>query len=188
MESKKGVSSWVRMGLASVGFSWKGGLFPAIRVVDSEMKRYSICIPKGRGDKGGWLAMVEALRKLDNSFDKKEQQQEERVLGRSFADTGGLGKFGLGNGKVLGVERQDGFGKLGKRTALLELSSWKKQGGSSSLVSQSRYGSRCAEKSGDVCGGFLDIDPQTESMEELQWARILVKSDGEISLFAGDRG
>ncbi|RVX16661.1 hypothetical protein CK203_006186 [Vitis vinifera] len=32
---------------------------------------------------------------------------------------------------------------------------------------------------GDVCGGFLDIDPQIESMEELQWARILVKSDGE---------
>ena len=32
---------------------------------------------------------------------------------------------------------------------------------------------------GDVCGGFLDINPQTESMEELQWARILVKSDGE---------
>ena len=32
---------------------------------------------------------------------------------------------------------------------------------------------------GDVRGGFLDIDPQTESMEELQWARILVKSDDE---------
>ena len=32
---------------------------------------------------------------------------------------------------------------------------------------------------GDACGGFLDIDPQTESMEELQWARILVKSDGK---------
>ena len=32
---------------------------------------------------------------------------------------------------------------------------------------------------GDVCDGFLDIDPQIESMEELQWARILVKSDGE---------
>ncbi|RVW71565.1 hypothetical protein CK203_047968 [Vitis vinifera] len=32
---------------------------------------------------------------------------------------------------------------------------------------------------GDACGGFLDVDPQTESMEDLQWARILVRSDGE---------
>ena len=32
---------------------------------------------------------------------------------------------------------------------------------------------------GDACGGFLDVDSQTENMEELQWARILVRSDGE---------
>ncbi|RVW76577.1 hypothetical protein CK203_048652 [Vitis vinifera] len=32
---------------------------------------------------------------------------------------------------------------------------------------------------GDACNGFLDVDPQTESMEDLQWARILVRSDGE---------
>ena len=31
---------------------------------------------------------------------------------------------------------------------------------------------------GDACGGFLDVDPKTERMEELQWARILIKSDG----------
>ena len=32
---------------------------------------------------------------------------------------------------------------------------------------------------GDACGGFLDVDPQTESLEELQWARVLVRSDGK---------
>ena len=32
---------------------------------------------------------------------------------------------------------------------------------------------------GDACGGFLDVDPQTKSMEDLQWARILVRSDSE---------
>ena len=31
---------------------------------------------------------------------------------------------------------------------------------------------------GDACGGFLDVDPKTERMEELQWARILIKSEG----------
>uniref|UniRef100_F6I3D2 DUF4283 domain-containing protein n=1 Tax=Vitis vinifera TaxID=29760 RepID=F6I3D2_VITVI len=33
-------------------------------------------------------------------------------------------------------------------------------------------------KVGDACGGFLDVDPKTERMEELEWARILIKSDG----------
>ena len=31
---------------------------------------------------------------------------------------------------------------------------------------------------GDECGGFVDIDSKTEKLEELQWARILVRSDG----------
>ena len=32
---------------------------------------------------------------------------------------------------------------------------------------------------GDACGGFLDIDSQTETLEDLQWARILVKLNEE---------
>ena len=55
-------------------------------VVDLELKRYNICIPKGKGDKGGWTAMVEALRQLDISTDKKEQQEEVKTLGRSRPD------------------------------------------------------------------------------------------------------
>ncbi|RVW66412.1 hypothetical protein CK203_066326 [Vitis vinifera] len=31
---------------------------------------------------------------------------------------------------------------------------------------------------GDECGGFIDIDSKTKKLEELQWARILVRSDG----------
>ena len=128
MESKRGVSSWVHLGLASVGFflerlyqcledvkegkwekGWKemgrsfslmrdanrAGCFLRLRVVDSEMKRYSIYIPKGKGDKGGWTAMVEALCQMDITVGKKVQQEEVRALGRprpemvkgrSFAD------------------------------------------------------------------------------------------------------
>lgn len=33
---------------------------------------------------------------------------------------------------------------------------------------------------GEECGDFLEIDPQTERMEELQWARILVKMNDEV--------
>ncbi|KAJ9696885.1 hypothetical protein PVL29_008886 [Vitis rotundifolia] len=32
---------------------------------------------------------------------------------------------------------------------------------------------------GEECGGFLAVDPQTEKLGELQWARILVKTIGE---------
>ena len=31
---------------------------------------------------------------------------------------------------------------------------------------------------GEECGGFIDIDSKTKKLEELQWARILVRSDG----------
>ena len=128
-ESKKGVLSWVRMGLNSIGLfmeglqqciedvkvgSWekrwkekgrsfslvrvtnRAGCFLRLGVIDVELKRYSICIPKGKGDKGGWTAMVEALRQMDITFGKKVQQEEVRALGRSrpemvkgrsFADT-----------------------------------------------------------------------------------------------------
>ena len=118
-ESKKGVLSWVRMGLNSVGLfmeglhqcikdvkegrwekGWKekgrsfslvrvtnrAGCFLRLGVVDLELKRYSICIPKGKGDKRGWTAMVEALRQMDISIDKKEQQEEVKALGRSRPD------------------------------------------------------------------------------------------------------
>ena len=32
---------------------------------------------------------------------------------------------------------------------------------------------------GEECGGFLAVDTQTEKLEELQWARILVKVNGD---------
>ncbi|RVX21516.1 hypothetical protein CK203_002349 [Vitis vinifera] len=163
-ESKKGVSSWVRMGLNSVGLFMEGlhqcikdvkegrwekgwkekgrsfslvrvtnrvGCFLRLGVVDLELKRYSICIPKGKGDKRGWTAMVEALRQMDISIDKKEQQEEVKALGRSrpdmvkgrsFADTvkglqckrGRSGKLGLGNGKGWGLKGKIGMASLGK--------------------------------------------------------------------------
>ena len=31
---------------------------------------------------------------------------------------------------------------------------------------------------GEACGGFLGFDSQTERMEELEWARVLVKMNG----------
>ena len=33
---------------------------------------------------------------------------------------------------------------------------------------------------GDECGGFVAMDTQTEKMEDLQWARILIKTKNEV--------
>ncbi|KAL6338045.1 hypothetical protein AAG906_010611 [Vitis piasezkii] len=281
-ESKKGVSSWVRMGLNSVGLfmeglhqciedvkegrwekGWKkkgrsfslvrvtnkAGCFLRLGVVDLELKRYSICIPKGKGDKKGWTAMVEALRQMDISIDKKEQQEEVKALGRSrpdmvkgrsFADTvkgwwnkgsnnirveklepsnakgEDLENLGWEMAKAWGLKGKIRMASLGKGRVLLELelaeearqvllSSNKAVGGVQLDLERWNPRSGCLEEGearkevwvrilglpislwvpsvlrrvGDACGGFLDVDPQTESMEELQWARILVRSDGE---------
>ena len=32
---------------------------------------------------------------------------------------------------------------------------------------------------GEECGGFIAMDPRTEKLQELQWARILIRTDGE---------
>ncbi|RVW74016.1 hypothetical protein CK203_055875 [Vitis vinifera] len=105
-EKKKGISSWVRLGSASLGFllesldhcikdgkggkwerDWKengrsyslvrnenkAGLFLRLGVVDLEKKRHSIIIPKGRGEKGGWVTMAEKLHKWEVSWEEGAQ-------------------------------------------------------------------------------------------------------------------
>eukprot|EP00261_Vitis_vinifera_P035620 XP_019076863.1 PREDICTED: uncharacterized protein LOC109122937 isoform X1 [Vitis vinifera] len=106
-EKKKGISSWVRLGSASLGFllesldhcikdgkggkwerDWKengrsyslvrnenkAGLFLRLGVVDLEKKQHSIIIPKGRGEKGGWVTMTEKLQQMGGFIGRKEHK------------------------------------------------------------------------------------------------------------------
>ena len=110
VERKRGISSWIRLGPASLGLfldclvlciedvrtakwvrKWqengrayslvrnhnKGGCFLRLDVVDLENKRFSIFIPKGRGAKGGWVLMVETLRRLGCANGGMISQKEE---------------------------------------------------------------------------------------------------------------
>ncbi|RVW61483.1 hypothetical protein CK203_031997 [Vitis vinifera] len=96
-ESKKGVSSWVRMGLNNVGLLMEG-LQQCIedRRDGNWEKRWEGEGSKLlHGSKGGWTAMVERLCQLGIIADRKVQQEgmrisgrpsPEKVKGRSFVD------------------------------------------------------------------------------------------------------
>ena len=69
----------------------KGGSFIRLGVEDLEKKRFNIFIPKGKGGKGGWIAMLETLKALDVTTERKECQKEEKMsvapcVGKSFAE------------------------------------------------------------------------------------------------------
>ncbi|RVW93980.1 hypothetical protein CK203_034040 [Vitis vinifera] len=140
VESKGGVSSWVRLGPMSVevfldslnqcikeeemgkwerGWRENGRTYSLVRdenragyylrlgVVDQEKRRFSIFIPKGRGERGGWTSMAEMIQSLVGNIGKKENKQEERAMvkprmDRSFAEMvkGSKGR----EGKVVRVE------------------------------------------------------------------------------------
>ena len=58
----------------------RAGCFIRFGVVDLEMKRYSIFIPKGRGERGGWVSMAEMLRNMGVNIGRKVNKQEERAM------------------------------------------------------------------------------------------------------------
>ena len=118
-ESKGGLVSSVRLGLASVGLfiegliqctkdgkdgrwekGWKekGRIYSLVReanrvgsfirlgVTDLEKRRFGICIPKGKGEKGGWVSMVESLLRVGFRREEKEVDRGVRVSGRSYVE------------------------------------------------------------------------------------------------------
>ena len=69
----------------------KGGCFFRLGVVDRDKKRFSIFIPKGRGAKGGWALLLEALRGVDVASERQVRQKDKEkpwkpLLGKSFAE------------------------------------------------------------------------------------------------------
>ena len=60
-------------------------------MVDLEKKRHSIIIPKGKGEKGGWVIMAEKLQQMGGLMRRKEQKQSEwgggnLAMERSYAE------------------------------------------------------------------------------------------------------
>ena len=55
----------------------KGGCFLRLGVVDREKKRFSIFVPKGRGAKGDWALMVEALREVEAASERQVRHKDK---------------------------------------------------------------------------------------------------------------
>ncbi|RVX18413.1 hypothetical protein CK203_006490 [Vitis vinifera] len=174
----------------------KGGCFLHLGVVDREKKRFSIFIPKGRGAKGGWALLVEALREVEVVSERQQWrrggQGESRQQGlKSKLEEASplscwlldpkpgrgdnLRSWGTQMAKSWGLKGDLGLAKLENGKALLEFE----------VMTEAEKALKVGEvsdilsKIGEECGGFLDIDAKTERMEELQWARILVKINDE---------
>ncbi|RVW17081.1 hypothetical protein CK203_076002 [Vitis vinifera] len=68
----------------------KGGCFLRLGVIDRAKKRFSIFVPKGRGAKGGWILLAEALREMESSpggqADKRTRTNLDTHVGKSFAE------------------------------------------------------------------------------------------------------
>ncbi|KAJ9676450.1 hypothetical protein PVL29_025131 [Vitis rotundifolia] len=231
----------------------KGGCFLRLGVVDLENKRFSIFIPKGKGAKGGWASMVEALRSMDATSEMRESKKAEvlsskPLLGKTFAEVvrhprngektvarvevcnkdisrnvdklahclvgfwdlisgrgddlrcwgtqmaktwglkGNLGLAKLERGKALmefeilaETEKVLKLGKISSRETGCQLEGERKGEAWVRIVGLpvSLWDQAILRRVGEECGGFLAIDSQTEKMEELQWARILVKLKGK---------
>ena len=69
----------------------KGGCFLKLGVLDREKKRFNIFVPRGRGAKGGWSLLVEALREIESISGRQVRQQDKEIFrsplrGKSFAE------------------------------------------------------------------------------------------------------
>ena len=64
----------------------RAGSFIRLGVTDLEKRRFGICIPKGKGEKGGWVSMVESLRRVGFWLEEKEIDQGVRDSGRLYVE------------------------------------------------------------------------------------------------------
>ncbi|RVX05123.1 hypothetical protein CK203_020162 [Vitis vinifera] len=91
VERKRGVSSWIKLGPASLGPLLEGLVFCTKDTRIGHWEKLCIFIPKGRGAKGGWALLLEALRGVDVASERQVRQKDKEkpwkpLLGKSFAE------------------------------------------------------------------------------------------------------
>ncbi|RVW76180.1 hypothetical protein CK203_044279 [Vitis vinifera] len=140
VEKKRGVSTWIRLGLESLGL-FKKGLLHCIRDENEgrwdgkrsgeieERKTFYIFLPRGRRDKRGWLAMVEMIRQMEELVGRRMEPQEVWAGGKPSTEKSYAEAVLGSNRKVtsvikLKVSREEMDGNLQKLQQCL-VASWK---------------------------------------------------------------
>ncbi|RVW52981.1 hypothetical protein CK203_072762 [Vitis vinifera] len=130
------------------------------------------------------------MEKSDGSRTRTGTQRalSSQGLGQVVLGKGGrLEKLGDPNGKVVGLKGNLGLAKLENGKVLLEFKVMT-EAEKALKVGEVSVGGYPEQDRGGVWG-VLDIDAKTERMEELQWARILVKiNDEKIPNTTEERG
>ena len=93
------------------------------------MKSFCIFIPRGRGNKRGWVIMVEKLHQLVGVLGRKSNNQEARVVGKSiveslYATVVKMPIWGNANSIAVKVEKEKTLGNLQKLEHCV-VASWK---------------------------------------------------------------
>ncbi|RVX21574.1 hypothetical protein CK203_002339 [Vitis vinifera] len=143
------------------------GRYILCSVRDLEAKRFSLVFPEGRGLIGGWVLLAEKLRSLGIHL-----LAENKAVRRSRKSV--AKRKPTCSGQTFQLERwgpEAGCFRHGVHTNLcwvravgLPLNFWNRE---------------VFRKLGDSCGGLVAVDEDTTNFSQLQWARILVKSDGK---------
>ena len=169
-----------RMYSMTRGINRAGG-FIRLGVSDLERKRFCIFIPRGRGDKRGWMIMAEKLHQLVGVLGRKPKNQEVRamgkaIVGRSYATVAKLPPWGNPNVIAVKAKREETIGFLQKLEHCV-VASWKaNSGGGKDLESLGQFWAKSWGLRGNLGLAKLEKERVLLEFEDLEEARRVVSS------------
>ncbi|KAJ9683018.1 hypothetical protein PVL29_018847 [Vitis rotundifolia] len=163
----------------------KAGWYLRLGVADSERKRFSIFILKGRGDKGGWVTMEEKLQKLEGVLGRKADKQQARAEGksvveRSYVEVLKRTSWRTTNSVRLKIEREETLGNLQKLENCI-VASWNpKAAGEEDLEKLGRLWAASWALKGNLGLARLERNRALLEFEILEEARSVVSSGNRL--------
>ena len=159
----------------------RAGGFIQLGVSDLERKRFCIFIPRGRGDKRGWMIMAKKLHQLVGALGRKPKNQEVRamgkaIVGRSYVTVAKRPPWGNPNLIAVKAKREETLGFLQKLEHCVVVS-WKaSSGGEEDLESLGKLWAKSWGLRGNLGLAKLEKERFLLEFEDLEEARRVVSS------------
>ncbi|WJZ85915.1 hypothetical protein VitviT2T_005425 [Vitis vinifera] len=164
----------------------RAGWFIRLGVIDLEMKSFCIFIPRGKGDKRGWVIMAKKLHQLVGVIGGKSNNQEARVVGRSvlessYATVVKRPIWRNTNSIIVKVKRDETLGNLQKLEHCIVVS-WKARiEVEEDLESLERLWAKSWGLKGNLGLAKLENDRVLLEFEDLEEAKHVMKTMGECT-------